>query len=42
MEAIATLIVILIGLVGFGTAAMWLGEDTRDWIGDQHLGSPIH
>ena len=42
MEAIVTLIVILIGIVGFDVAAMRWGEDSRERPSDEHLGWPIH
>jgi uncharacterized membrane protein YuzA (DUF378 family) len=42
MEAIATLIVILIGLVGFDVAANLWGEDSRERTSDDFAGWPIH
>ena len=42
MEAIATAIVILIGLVGFDLAAMRWGTDSRERVRDEHQGWPIH
>ncbi len=41
MEAIATAIVILIGLVGFDLAATRWGADSRDRVRDDHQGWPI-
>jgi hypothetical protein len=42
MEAIFTVIAVLIGIVGFDLAAMRWGEDSRERTGDEHAGWPIH
>ena len=42
MEAIVTLIVILVSIVGFDLAAMRWGEDSRERTRDEHAGWPIH
>jgi hypothetical protein len=42
MEAIFTVIAVLIGIVGFDLAAMRWGEDSRDRTSDEHAGWPIH
>jgi hypothetical protein len=42
MEAIATAIVLLIGIVGFDLAAMRWGSDSREQVRDEHRGWPIH
>lgn len=36
MEAIATLLIILTAIVGFDLAAIRLGVDSREQIGDDH------
>ena len=36
MDALATLIGIVIALVGLDIAALWFGADSRDSIGDDH------
>jgi len=41
MEAIVTLIVILVGIVGFDLAAMRWGSDSRERARDEHAGWPI-
>ena len=42
MEAIASVIVILIALVGFDLVAMRWGTDSRERVRDEHQGWPIH
>ena len=42
MEAIVSLIVILISIVGFDLAAMRWGQDSRERPLDEHAGWPIH
>jgi len=42
MEAIATAIVLLIGIVCFDLAAMRWGSDSREGVRDEHRGWPIH
>jgi hypothetical protein len=42
MEAIFTVIAVLIGIVGFDLAAMRWGEDSRERTRDEHAGWPIH
>jgi hypothetical protein len=42
MEAIVTLLVILIGLVGFDAVAMRWGQDSRERTSDEFASWPIH
>jgi hypothetical protein len=42
MEALATVVTLMVALIGFGLAAMRSGSDSREAVRDEHRGWPIH